>query len=419
MSILEHSPSRDAIVESFQRPLYRAAAIFAAWTTVGLLIASQTQLELTVRSQRQPTWSVLAPSMVGAWIWASYTPGVIWIARNLRRLRDAGGSPWKYWAWFFSSHLLVVAILVPLDALLWTYVRPFIDGVQPPLTLVIATTMFFNVAAYLAVVAMTEAGEYASRWREREREAAKLAHDADTLQGKLNEARLRALEGQLQPHFLYNTLNMVAELVHDEPDVADEMLIHLGALLRRSFRETGHVVPLKEEIYFVRAYAELLARRYRDRVTLAINLPAPLERYLVPAFVLQPLVENAFRHGVEQREGPSVVGVMVMIRDGTLVIRVDDRGSDQRNRPTRDNLLPAAISSAHLDIAAHGVGLRNIRERLAALYGSAAGLTLLQSPGETVATLWMPAAPVGAATGSDCGGEPLNGAANGVLRGYP
>lgn len=377
---------------TLRRRVARAAINVSAWTAAGLLIGSQTQLQLSVRGASQSTWSVFAPAMVGAWMWAFYTPLVVWIAQRLRRLRDRDRSAWSNWASFFALHLVVVAMLVVVDPKLWTYVIPFIGASPPPLGRVIAATLFFNVAAYLGVVTITEAAEFASRWRERERAAAKLARTADGLRAKLNEARLRALEGQLQPHFLYNTLNMAAELVYDEPDVADDMLTHLGALLRRSCREVAHVVPLSEEVSFVRAYAEILARRYRDRVTLSIDLPPALEQQLVPAFMLQPLVENAFRHGVEQREGASAVDVTMAMHDDSLVIRVRDRGERGARRRSRD-LMDAGVGADCLEATSDGLGIRNIRERLAALYGGAAGMTLIQTRGETVAAVWIPAAP--------------------------
>jgi two-component system, LytTR family, sensor kinase len=380
-----------------RRILFRSAVIFAAWTASGLFTSAQTQLQLSMRGQTQASWSLFGPAMIGAWIWALYTPIVMRIARSLRRLREGARSASFAWTQFLVAHLLVAAVLVASDTYIWAHVRPLIDGVTPPLSRVFAATLFFNVAAYLAVVSVTEAGDYAARWRERERAAAALALTAQTLQTQLDEARLRALEGQLQPHFLYNTLNMIAELVHDEPDVADDMLTNLGALLRRSCRESSHVVPLQDEISFVRAYAEILARRYRDRVTLAVDVPPGLEQHLVPAFMLQPLVENAFRHGVERRESASFVGVSVATRDNQLVIRVRDRSIvDGARVAGRSSIVAFPLETDSTEIpgvASEGVGLRNIRERLQLLYGNRAVVTLVHANGETVAVLGFPLDP--------------------------
>jgi two-component system, LytTR family, sensor kinase len=364
-------------------------AIFAAWTAFGLLSAGQVKLLLAVRGEERALWSVLGPSLVGAWIWACYTPVVIAISRRIRGARERLSSRTLGWALYVGAHLVVMSIGIVLDTIVWASVRPLIDGVVLPLDRVFASTLIINVGSYLAVVTLSEARDYAARWRERDRAATILERTAESLRQKLDDAKLRALESQLQPHFLYNTLNLVAELVHQEPDVADEMLTHLGTLLRRSYLESSHLVPLAEEIDFVRAYGEILERRYRDRVRLVITLPHDLAGCLVPAFLLQPLVENAFRHGVERRERGSVVEITSRAHDGMLQIRVRDRAADV----PRERLLPNGARLAGqtaLDESCTGIGLRNTRERLAVLYGAAAGITLVQMPHETVASVWLP-----------------------------
>ena len=380
-----------------RRTLLHFAAIFAAWTAFGLLNAAQTQLQLNVRGQVRPLWSVLGPALVGAWIWALYTPPLVILARRLRRLRERPAPPWQGWVIYFGAHLAVAAVGAVADAVVWARVRPFIDGVALPVDRVFAATLLMNVVSYVAVVTLTEAADFAARSREREQAAAVLARTADTLRRQLDEARLRALEAQLRPHFLYNTLNLVAELVHGEPETADEMLTHLGALLRRSYRESPQLVPLHEEVHFVRAYAEILARRYRDRVNLTIAVPPELEAHPVPAFLLQPLVENAFRHGVERRECTSHVDVTAAKRQGALIVRVRDRAvggsSGVRERAHGDDPLADGAHRGPADHAGDGIGLRNTRERLQALYGSPAGLTLVRTPKETVASVWLPLDP--------------------------
>ena len=365
---------------SARRMLGWFALIFGAWTAFGLLSAAQYQLVLTLRGETRPLWSVAGPSLVGAWIWALYTPGLVWLARHLRRVRERDTSRIRGWVTFVALHLVVLGVGAALDSLVWASVRPLIDGVVMPLSRVFASTLMVNVGSYLVVVTLAEAADYAARWRERERAAAALARTTETLRHQLDDARLRALEAQLRPHFLYNTLNLVAELVHQEPQAADDMLTHLGSLLRRSYRASPHLVALAEEIRFVRAYAEILARRYRDRATLIISVPSELEACPVPAFLLQPLVENAFRHGVERYECASVVEVSACRNDGSLQIKVCDR-------------VAAPFTQAARRISAtgeEGIGLRNTRERLALLYGAAGGVTLVQTQTEAVASVWLP-----------------------------
>lgn len=375
-------------------PFARLALIFGAWTAFGLLSAAQTQLSLSIRGETRPLWSVLGVALIGAWIWAAYTPGVVAVTRRLRRLREEQPTRMRGWTRFLAWHAAVLAFICLVDPIVWASVRPLIDGVVVSISRVFAGVLMINIGAYLTVVTLTEALDYAARWRERERAAAALAQTAETLQKQLDDARLRALEAQLRPHFLYNTLNLVAELVHQEPQAADEMLTHLGTLLRRTYRETTQLVPLVEEVAFVRAYAEILARRYRDRATLTFALPPELERCPVPAFLLQPLVENAFRHGVERRERASLVEVSARQVGDSLQIRVRDRLTNApRDRRLVHELIPQAHRLAPAADGESGIGLRNTRERLAVLYGAAAGVTLVETLNETVASVWLPYSP--------------------------
>lgn len=381
-----------------RRTLARFGAILIAWTAFGLLSAASAQLQLNVRGETRPLWSVLGPPLVGSWIWALYTPPLIILALRFRRLRERGTSRARGWAIFFGAHVAVAGIGTVADAYVWAKVRPFIDGVALPFERVFAAVLLVNVFSYVAVVTLTEAAEYAARWRERDHAATSLARTADTLRRQLDEARLRALEAQLRPHFLYNTLNLAAELVYDEPQVADDMLTHLGALLRRSYSDSAQIVPLDEEMRFVRAYTGILARRYRDRVRLTITVPPELERAPVPAFLLQPLVENAFRHGVERRERASAVDVEVTRRGESLVARVRDRALTRTRAGARSDAGPAPLDEP-VELGGDGIGLRNTRERLGLLYGTGAGLTLVRSARETVASVWLPlGAPIAVAS---------------------
>jgi hypothetical protein len=368
---------------SVRRRLAWFAVIVAAWTAFGMLTAAQAQMLAATRggTPRPIGQLIFGPAMIGAWLWALYTPAVALLARRIRRLRERRGTA-AGWTLFIAAHLAAGTAIVLVDVPVWAAVRPLIDGVVLSFERVLAGTMLMNVFGYVAVVTITEAIDYAARWRERERAAAALERTAESLRRRLDEARLRALQSQLQPHFLYNTLNLVAELVHHEPDTADEMLIHLGALLRRSYREGQALVPLSEEVAFVRAYGEILARRYRDRVALTIRVPDELAGCEVPAFLLQPLVENAFRHGVEHREERSEVDVLARREGESLVVQVADRAAGRERR--RD-------AEALVTFGAEGIGLRNTRERLALLYGERGSLTLVRTARETIASVRLPA----------------------------
>src|SRR5215218_824497 len=149
--------------------LARFGLIVLAWTALGLLIAAQTRLLQSARGQAQPAWSVLGPSLIGSWIWALYTPGLVILARQLRRLRERHSSTLRAWTLFLGAHLAVAAVGCVADAFVWAQVRPLIDGVTQDVTRVFAGTLLVNVASYLAVVTLTEAHDFAARWRERDR----------------------------------------------------------------------------------------------------------------------------------------------------------------------------------------------------------------------------------------------------------
>jgi LytS/YehU family sensor histidine kinase len=226
---------------------------------------------------------------------------------------------------------------------------------QPRMPFVLSLLRFypFNITCYFAVVAIGHAVDFARMYRERAIVEAELS-------AELSTARLRMLESQLRPHFLFNTLNTIAEQVHSNPQGADDLILRLAALLRASLHLTeGHEVPLRDEVATVAHYLAIVRVRYEDRLRVSIDVAPELEGILVPSMVLQPLVENALQHGVEPVDGVTHVTITAARRDDSLVLAVADDG--------------AGLADGQI---ADGVGLRNTRDRLRHLYGHSAGLTL-------------------------------------------
>jgi LytS/YehU family sensor histidine kinase len=222
---------------------------------------------------------------------------------------------------------------------------------------------------YSVVIAAVYAFDNGRRLRERERQAA-------ALRVQLAEAQLAALRLQMQPHFLFNTLHAVGSLVREhETEAALATLEGLATLLRRSLESTADQrVPLADELETVRLYAEIQQTRFGEFLTVTITAPPELHGVLVPSLLLQPLVENAVRHGTAKIAGAGRIDVRIF-RDGRRIhIDVADNG------PGVDRLDP-------------GVGLANIRERLQLLYGSDHTLTLETRPtGGALAHIELPAA---------------------------
>jgi two-component system, LytTR family, sensor kinase len=236
-------------------------------------------------------------------------------------------------------------------------------------------TLRFHVALliYLAILGITQAVLFYRRTRQRELQVARL-------EGQLARARLDALTAQIRPHFLFNTMHTIGHLWRSgRSDEADAVLDHLGSLFHRVQQCTSRQeVPLAEELDLVREYLAIEETRFRDRLRAEItSSPAALE-CLVPPLILQPIVENAVRHGFSAISDAGTVEVTATLADGRLILRVRDDG------PGMGAPSPARGT---------GTGLRNTRERLAQRYGTDARLELLDGPtGGTIVSIDIPMA---------------------------
>jgi two-component system LytT family sensor kinase len=207
------------------------------------------------------------------------------------------------------------------------------------------------------------------RYRKREVEAAQLEKG-------FVEAQNQALRMQLQPHFLFNTLNSISALVHLNPDTADQMITKLADLLRISLEQSGQQeVPLSMETLYLERYLAIERIRFQDRLTVAFDIPESLRRARVPSFVLQPLVENAIKHGVNARSTGGHIAVRARAQDGQLCLEVEDDGPGFIT-PTRPG---------------GGIGTANTRRRLQLLYGEKQSFELQSIPGKgTLARVCLP-----------------------------
>jgi two-component system LytT family sensor kinase len=245
----------------------------------------------------------------------------------------------------------------PLDLLGSRYI---LDVPAPPLGPLLVRSVYNEGVLYLLVLGVIHAVQYYEGLRQRELEAVRL-------QGSLAEARLQALKTQLNPHFLFNALNSVSTLMHRDVDAAERVLARLSDLLRMSLQDRdAQEVPLRRELELLDPYLEIERTRFPDRLEVERRIdPAVLELH-VPHLILQPLVENAVRHGIAPRAGPGRVEVAAERVDGTLRLVVRDdgvgMGAPGNGRGT-------------------GVGLSNTRARLQALYGEAHTFVVEPAPG--------------------------------------
>jgi two-component system LytT family sensor kinase len=206
------------------------------------------------------------------------------------------------------------------------------------------------LATYFCLVALGHAIAY---WREAEARAI----SAERLQTRLAEAHLQTLQRQLQPHFLFNTLHTISSLMRSDIEAADQMIDRLSDLLRTSLRSKTQEVSVREELEILQSYLSIEQTRFRDRLSVGIDVEPDVLDARVPHLLLQPLVENAVRHGIAPRARPGRIDIRVFRRDGQLEIEVQDSG---------DGLPPDRLLALN-----DGVGLGNTRARLGYLYGPA------------------------------------------------
>lgn len=325
----------------------------------GLLISAQQVLGSTLNGKSIPWSTALLLLMPLAMVWAAATPGILWLGR---RFPFHGGR----WRTGVAVHLVVsLTFIFLLDLGYAWHASNVLPGPPAAPTLLSGAFRLFIVwvmsdgLLYWTVLSIGYAVDHYGRFRERE-----LA--ASQLETQLAQADLRALRMQLHPHFLFNALHTIAALVRTgDQKNAVRVTAGLGSLLRRMLDEArDQEVPLHQELDFIRSYLEIEQLRFPDRLSIAIDAPARVKEAMVPQFILQPLVENAIRHGIAPHRSAGSVSIAAEPLGARLRLTVRDDG--------------AGLSSR---IPAYGVGLTNTRARLTGLYGDECGLELRNRAG--------------------------------------
>jgi two-component system, LytTR family, sensor kinase len=295
-------------------------------------------------------WNRLLPIRLADWYTcALFTPVCFWLVRRFPLQRGI-------WPRNLCVHLAVSSVAVTVKFALYVEVAKRIRPAETwRLDLLLARAFVPESIALWALLGIVHAIDYHARYRERELQAVRL-------ESELAAARLDALTAQLQPHFLFNTLNSVSTLMHRDVDAADAMLTHLGDLLHRTLRQHDrHEIPLSEEIDLLRHYVDIMKIRFQDRLVVRMEIEDAVRDAAVPPLLLQPLVENAIRHGISRKPGIGTIEIAARAVDRALEITVHDDGEGHAG-------------------GEEGVGLSNTRRRLRELYGDRQTLELLASP---------------------------------------
>jgi LytS/YehU family sensor histidine kinase len=348
----------DVIADARVLPRLPVGVLVALWTVPALLSTLETLVFAALNGRPMPVWRAFASEASGWYTWALITPIVIRLARRYAIARPIR---WKYAA----VHVAGVVGAGLAQALASTVVGELIGTTSqrfaPLLRSWFISQLPFTLIIYVAIVGVSYA------LRERQRAEARERH-AERLAKELAEAQLRALRMQLQPHFLFNTLNAIMALVRDaETDRAIGALSLLSDLLHTAIHAgREHETTLTDELTFIRRYLEIERVRFGDRLVVSVDLSPAVASALVPTFLLQPFVENALRHGLAARRSAGTVSLSAAAVGTRLVLHVRDDGVglpvDWEERMTR------------------GVGIANARARLSQMYGTE-GIVTVSSNG--------------------------------------
>ena len=350
-------PRDSAPASASRRPRLRAAALWAGVVGVfGLLLFLYHHLAALASRQSQSPLRPFIEELTGAFVGGLIFFPLRWLVRRLpltsrdwpRRLPVyvlallIGGAAATTLMWGLRVLLFPLAGLGAYDY----GVMPLRYLMELPLQVVWITVLVAGLHVYAA---LEEA-------RARDLRAARIA-------GSLARAQLRNLRLQLQPHFLFNALHTISAAMYEDPAAADEMLERLAELLRASLRSAqADEVPLGEELALLESYLAIQRARFGERLTVSLQLEPGTESLLVPSLLLQPLVENAIRHGGAERAGRGAVAVRARREDGRLILEVEDDGPGAAGGPG---------PSGNRGAAGTGIGLSATAERLQLLYGDA------------------------------------------------
>lgn len=331
-----------------RRLWHRWALIALAWTLFALFFASESIILRAYAGRPLGVVGVTVAWLVCAYIWLALTPLILRLANRFPFGRGQ-------WLKTLFVHLLAGALFALIHLAAYVKIASLFEG--GPQTFfegfkaIFVTNFHVDLITYWVVIGLYAALDYYHRYRERELRAMQL-------ETRLAQAELDSLRMQLHPHFLFNTLNSISVLMAEDVRAARRMLTRLSDLLRKSLENKGaHEVSLRDELEFLESYLEIEQTRFQDRLTVLWQVEAAALDARVPNLILQPLVENAIRHGIAPRASAGVVEIRARRENGMVELQVNDNGS--------------GLGAGAPETLMKGIGLANTRARLEQLYGAA------------------------------------------------
>ena len=357
----------------WERRLLRLGMIWLVWTVIGLFFTAQLYFA-TLRGERPiPFTYALFTQLTDVYIWALVTPLVLWLAHRFPIDRHSWRRNVSLHALF--SILAAVFVLSTFSVVnYFHYARPMGKAFSfVPLLRTVAYNSSENLATYWIILLIVHAFSYYNRYRKGEVRASQL-------ETQLSQAQLQALKMQLHPHFLFNTLHSISALLTKDTEAARKMISRLGDFLRLTLENSGtQEVTLQREMEFLMCYLEIERIRFHDRLTTHVHVDPQVLDVRVPNLILQPIVENAIRHGIAPRSTPGEIEIQAKQTGDHLRIEVRDNGPGLfLNRSTENQFQK-------------GLGLANTQSRLEHLYGEAHRFELTNDPdGGLIVTLEIP-----------------------------
>jgi hypothetical protein len=346
----------------------RPVVFLSGWIALGILFGFQEYVDMALEAYKLPLWVPLAAWTLDFVLWG-LTFLCMW---RFLRLSIQTASTRQILLQYLPLSVLVGILEEVLYITIFRYQHPgkhysFLTRLEHNLSSALVTDV---IIFWMGFIVFRSIGYY-QRYREREQVAAQL-------QAQLIQARLQALQMQLNPHFLFNTLNSVSSLMRSDPDAADEMLERLSGLLRITLAKgQAQRIPLQEEMEVIQLYVSIQQLRFGDRVRHSVEVAPEAWDALVPSMILQPIVENAYVHGISRSLGEGSIAIKAFVERDNLCISIRNTGYARESFGER--------------LKREGVGIANVRARLELHYGSRQSFSIRETaPGDVTALCVLP-----------------------------